>query len=323
MNWIESLPGGPYGNIEPASSDASFRRYFRIWSDKTSFIVMDAPPSRENSKKFIRFSELFRQIKLNCPVIIESNLQKGFLLLTDLGSDHYLDALLKEPQLMHSLYNDALVTLRTLQGNGQSIMEEFPNYEKSLLKQEMDLFLDWFCLKELSISFDQRELVEWQDCVEILLNNALIQPQVIVHRDFHSRNLIYTNDCNPGVLDFQDAVIGPITYDLVSLLRDCYILLPEKLLTQLLEDYYLNLDSSLKNKMSIKDFLRFFDLMGVQRHLKAIGIFARLKHRDRKENYLKDIPRTLKYIYTITAKYPELSFLNLFIKNNCLDYRES
>jgi len=284
---------------------------------------MDAPPSKENSEKFIRFSKLFRQIKINCPIIIESNLEKGFLLLTDFGPDHYLDALLKNPQLTHSLYNDALMTLRTLQSNGQSIMGEFSNYEEILLKQEMDLFIDWFCLKELSIDFNQKELIQWQNCSEILISNALIQPQVIVHRDFHSRNLMHTGDSNPGVLDYQDAVIGPITYDLVSLLRDCYISLSKTLLNQFLEDYYLNLEPSLKNKMTFNNFLRYFDLMGIQRHLKAIGIFSRLKHRDGKGDYLKDIPRTLHYIYSVTKKYPELSFLNLFIKNNCLDYKES
>ena len=160
-------------------------------------------------------------------------------------------------------------------------------------------------------------------CIRDSLKSALNQPQGVVHRDFHSRNLIYRKLNNPGVLDFQDAVIGPITYDLVSLLRDCYISLPEKTIHQMLEIYYSNLDTSLKDRMSKKKFIRFFDLMGIQRHLKAVGIFARLKHRDGKNNYLKDIPRTINYLFNITAKYPELEFLNIFLKNKCLTYRDS
>lgn len=323
LSWVKNLPGDPYENIEPASSDASFRRYFRIWRNECTFIVMDAPPLKENSEKFVQFSELFRRIKINCPDILESNIQEGFLLLTDLGSDHYLDALVKEPKISESLYIDALAVLHVLQSEGKSIIGNFSTYDETMLVQEMNLFPDWFCLKELGITFNKDELFQWQNCVEILLKSALIQPQVIVHRDFHSRNLIYTKDHNPGVLDFQDAVIGPITYDIVSLLRDCYISLPDELLNQLLETYYLNLDISLKDKMSKKEFIRFFDLMGIQRHLKATGIFARLKHRDGKNNYLKDIPRTLHYIYSVTLKYPELGFLNIFLKNNCLAYKGS
>ena len=320
---MKSLPGDPYENIEIASSDASFRRYFRVWQNEVSFIVMDAPPTKENSIKFLKFSDLFRSIKINCPDILESNLKKGFLLLTDLGFDHYLAALEKDPELLEPLYNDALTTLQILQSDAKSIMGHFSHYDENMLRGETDLFSDWFCLKELGISFNKGELSQWKDCVEILLKSALNQPQVIVHRDFHSRNLIYRKLNNPGVLDFQDAVIGPITYDLVSLLRDCYISLPEKTIHQMLEIYYSNLDTSLKDRMSKKKFIRFFDLMGIQRHLKAVGIFARLKHRDGKNNYLKDIPRTINYLFNITAKYPELEFLNIFLKNKCLTYKDS
>ena len=216
--------------------------------------------------------------------------------MTDLGFDHYLAALEKDPKLLEPLYNDALTTLQILQSDAKSIMGHFSHYDENMLRGETDLFSDWFCLKELGISFNKGELSQWKDCVEILLKSALNQPQVVVHRDFHSRNLIYRKLNNPGVLDFQDAVIGPITYDLVSLLRDCYISLPEKTIHQMLEIYYSNLDTSLKDRMSKKKFIRFFDLMGIQRHLKAVGIFARLKHRDGKNNYLKDIPRTINYL---------------------------
>jgi len=173
----------------------------------------------------------------------------------------------------------------------------------------------------LGFRFNKTEAEQWQRCVDLLYLNASNQPQVLVHRDFHSRNLMYLSENNPGILDFQDAVIGPITYDLVSLLRDCYISLPEDTVNKFALKFYGSLDSFLKVEMDEKEFLKFFDLMGIQRHLKAIGIFARLNHRDGKGNYLKDIPRTLKYISNVSAKYAELDFLKVLTERQCSTYK--
>ncbi len=320
LNWLEELPDASYANIQEASSDASFRRYYRVWNGELSYIVMDAPPLKEDNHRFVRYSELFQRMGLNCPEIIEANYNDGFFVLTDLGSQHYLDCILDDQGMQINLYNDALSELLKLQVNGSKIVREFPSYNHSLLSEEMNLFVDWFCTKELKYIFTKKELSQWEACTQILATNALNQPQVLVHRDYHSRNLIYSQNNNPGILDYQDAVIGPITYDLVSLLRDCYISLSDNLLNDLVLDFYSKIDFSIRENITKQSFIKFFDLMGIQRHLKAVGIFSRLMHRDAKNNYLKDIPRTLNYLYKVSIKYPELSFLTDFVADQCLDY---
>jgi len=320
LNWLEKLPDVSYKNIQVASSDASFRRYYRVWLGDVSYIVMDSPPSKEDNYRFVKYSKLFHQIGLNCPEIYETNFTKGFFVLEDLGSQHFLDRILHNKHEQINLYNDALSALLKLQINGSKIAKEFSSYEHSLLSEEMNLFVDWFCVKELNYWFSKKQLSQWQDCAQILTTNALNQPQVLVHRDYHSRNLIHSQFNNPGILDYQDAVIGPITYDLVSLLRDCYISVPENLISELLSNFYAKIDRSIRKDMSKESFIRFFDLMGIQRHLKAVGIFSRLMHRDGKNNYLKDIPRTLNYIYRVSIKYPELSFVTQFMVDQCLNY---
>ncbi|NOY67704.1 MAG: phosphotransferase, partial [Gammaproteobacteria bacterium] len=280
--------------LQPASGDASFRRYFRLNHNGYSYIVMDAPPEKEDSKPFVSISRALINIGLNAPDVIEQDLDQGFLLLTDLGKKQYLDVLTKEN--VDRLYGDAMGALLSLQACGAAQCN-FPLYDSDLLKSEMALFPDWLIGKHLNIqlSNDDRKILD--DAFSILAESAQRQPQVPVHRDYHSRNLMFDETHNPGILDFQDAVIGPVTYDLVSLLRDCYIEWPREQIEAWVSGYHdLAVESGILKDENEAQFLRWFDLMGVQRHLKAAGIFARLNYRDNKPGYLADIPRTVGYI---------------------------
>ncbi len=248
---------------------------------------MDAPPEREDCQSFIKIAALFKKMNLNVPIILDADLSQGFLLMSDLGEKTYLDMLTSRNFTVDSLYNDALDALTRLQEQGKYHSKSFQSYDGEIIKSEMMLFIEWFYHRELNLTFNKSQIEQWQSCVNTLYLNARNQPQVLVHRDYHSRNLMYLSDNNPGILDFQDAVIGPITYDLVSLLRDCYFSLPEDMVYEFALKFYENVDSSLKTGMNKKEFLKSFDLMGIQRHLKAIGIFSRLKHRDGKGSILK------------------------------------
>lgn len=301
--------------IEPASEDASFRRYFRITHNNETHIVMDAPPDREDCGPFIAIAEAFMRIGLNVPAIIEKNQRQGFLLLGDLGDEPYLNVL--NEQTVDRLYGDALGALATLQSCG---VENglLPSYDRALLLNEMQLFRDWLLEQHCGIQLADEDRTALHDTFELLADNALQQPQVCVHRDYHSRNLMHVPKHNPGILDFQDAVTGPVTYDLVSLLRDCYIAWPRERIENWVLGYLeLALQSGILRPQDCNEqqFLRWFDLMGVQRHLKAAGIFARLKHRDGKEGYMKDIPRTLGYVTEVCARYDKLGSLGIIAGN--------
>ncbi len=305
QNWLQTELNIANPQLIAITNDASFRRYFRIIIDGTSHIVMDAPSDKEDCRPFIDIANRLTISGINAPKIIASNLTQGFLLLTDLGSQLYLENLDKAD----TLYKDAINSLVTIQVKTAS--DGLPIYDHTLLHNEMNLFTDWLVDKHLKLSLSKIQQTELAACFELLSQSALIQPQVFVHRDYHSRNLMVTSNNNPGILDFQDAVIGPITYDLVSLLRDCYINWPRKQLNEWLEYYYILIyQNNLGKSIAKNDFLRWFDWMGIQRHLKASGIFARLYHRDGKSGYLKDIPRTLNYIIEVSADYPELKSLH-------------
>jgi aminoglycoside/choline kinase family phosphotransferase len=276
---------------------------------------MDAPPDREDSKPFVQLAEAFEAIGLNVPHIYARDLTQGFMLLEDLGRELYLDRLTNET--VDRLYGDALGALATLQASGPEQM--LPLYDRSLLMQEMELFRDWFLMQELGLTLSDEEHSMLDRVFEILAESALQQPQVCVHRDFHSRNLMVTATHNPGILDFQDAVLGPVTYDLVSLLRDCYISWPEQQVRDWAMRYYqLAQQSEVLDAEHETQFLTWFDLMGVQRHLKASGIFARLNRRDGKSGYLKDIPRTLDYITQLKTEKAPLQALSEFIQKRVL-----
>ncbi len=322
-HWVEGIDAATGGSLAPASGDASFRRYFRLQKGDESFIVMDAPPPQEDCLPFVRVAGYLEAMQINAPRIIEADLEQGFLLLTDLGAALYLDVLEADRARADILYDDALRALARMQARGVAYQSHLPPYDETLLRFELSLFHDWLCGTHLGMTFDESEEAQWQSLCDLLVNNALDQPQVFVHRDYHSRNLMVTDTDNPGVLDFQDAVEGPVTYDLVSLLKDCYIKWPAERIRQWVDGYYALLDESARAAISASDFLRAFDLMGVQRHLKAAGIFCRLNHRDGKPGYLADIPRTLSYIVDLSPCYGELDFLAQLITERCLPQLES
>ncbi len=294
--------------LQPASSDASFRRYFRIALNDKSLIAMDAPPEKENLSGFLHVQHLLQQTGVNVPEIYACNLEQGFLLLEDFGSQCYLDRLTS--QNAESLYQTAMEALFQFQNQSLTNLN-LSEYDEALLSRELDIFYDWFLERRLGVVIP--DAIK-NDINDILIDSALSQPRGFVHRDYHSRNLMWQDTANsPGIIDFQDAVIGPITYDLVSLLRDCYISWPESLIQKLRQDYYNRLTQHRILQTPLKTFDRWFDLMGMQRHLKAIGIFSRLDLRDHKPGYLNDIPRTLQYVRQVMAQYPELSFFNEFL----------
>ena len=303
QNWLTEILGTSAFNLKPASEDASFRTYHRLFLKNKTFIVMDAPPEQENCKAFIKITKKLRACDVNVPIIHNVNIEQGFLLLSDLGNDLYLNKLNKSS--IYELYSDALSTLVSIQVlvNVGGVDE----YDKSLLISEMNLFREWLIEKHLNIKLSDSQVKILTTLFDLLVNNALQQPKVFVHRDFHSRNLMVTKENNPGVIDYQDAVYGPISYDLVSILKDCYIKWPKEEIDKWV-DFYLNklYEEKAQYRINRDEFVRWFDLMGVQRHLKASGIFARLSHRDGKHNFLEDIPRTLSYILDLKETYEEL-----------------
>jgi aminoglycoside/choline kinase family phosphotransferase len=277
---------------------------------------MDAPPPQEDCRTFVKIADYLEMMGLNSPRVLEADLERGYLLLSDLGSMQYLDEIEQSPERASPLYTDALDALLVMQDKGTGVQRELPAYDDSLLRFEMSLFHDWLCVRHLEIEFSNDEEQMWEDCCDALVDSALKQPRVFVHRDYHSRNLMVTGTNNPGILDFQDAVEGPLTYDLVSLLKDCYVKWPAEQILQRAIYFYEN--SKIAAPRGQEEFISDFDLMGVIRHLKAAGIFARLLHRDGKAGYLKDVPRTLGYIVDIAPAYEALSFLGDFITQRVL-----
>jgi aminoglycoside/choline kinase family phosphotransferase len=279
---------------------------------------MDAPPENEDCLPFLRVAGYLESMQLNAPRVLEANLESGFLLLSDLGTRSYLAELQRAPDSAPALYDDAIRALLCMQRRGVAFQGHLPPYDEKLLRFELSLFHDWLCGTHLGIEFTDGEETWWQALCDQLVANALDQPQVFVHRDYHSRNLMVTDADNPGILDFQDAVEGPLTYDLVSLLKDCYAKWPVEQVWQWALDFYRALDPGLRESVDEAQFRRYFELMGVQRHLKAAGIFARLNHRDGKSVYLGDVPRTLSYIVDVAPGYPELAHLATLIEERVL-----
>ena len=308
--WLTTGVGIRDYTIAPASADASFRRYFRVSFDGQSRIVMDAPPDKEDTGPFVAIAQALFTLGLNVPEILAQNTQEGFLLLSDLGSTPYLSVL--DESNVERLYGDALGALAVMQACGPR-GELLPNYDRELLLREMELFREWYIGRHLGIALDGEHQRLLDQVFAVLADSALEQPSVCVHRDYHSRNLMVVAH-NPGILDFQDAVVGPVTYDLVSLLRDCYIAWPRARVEEWALGYHdLALDHGILRQRCEQQFLAWFDLMGVQRHLKATGIFARLNHRDGKPGYLDDIPRTMGYVVEVAARYPALASLHAWL----------
>jgi hypothetical protein len=324
--WLSGLTRFEQGELTypvPASSDASFRRYFRVVfksiAEEISWIIMDAPPQHEDCRPFIQVSNELSQLGLNVPKVVEQDLAQGFLLLSDLGSTTYLSVL--NESNAERLYRDALNALVTLQTHAQA--DHLPKYDIKLLTNEMGLFTDWLGQTHCDLTMSPSEHQAWLSAQDKLIRSALSQPQVYVHRDYHSRNLMVTEQDNPGILDFQDAVLGPLTYDAVSLLRDCYIVWPAEQVTEWQRQYFLGLcQAGRLTQSEWSAFVQAFDWMGIQRHLKAAGIFARLYHRDGKDGYLKDIPATLNYIIQVGRHYDDMKELVAWTEKLALRFDE-
>lgn len=292
----------PQATLSAASSDASFRRYFRWEGAGRSFIVMDAPPPQENCKPFVDIDRLLATSGINVPVIHAEDLTQGFLLLSDLGNRTYLDVL--DEHNADTLFDDAFEALLAYQ---RLPMEApLPSYDVALLTRELELFPEWYVRRHLGIEMDQAQQAAWRRVSELLIESALAQPKVLVHRDYMPRNLM-VSEPNPGVLDFQDAVYGPVTYDVTCLFKDAFLSWPDARVQGWLQRYWSKARAAeVPVHESFDDFLRASDLMGVQRHLKVIGIFARICHRDGKPRYVADVPRFFAYIEAVLARRPEL-----------------
>ena len=291
--------------LQTLAGDASARRYSRVHLKNRTLILMDAPPEQEDCRQFLRVNEKLRQARLCVPKILVSDPAQGFLLLSDLGDTPYLHRL--NAGNADELYGDALAAVRHMQCTIST--DALPNFDATTLQQELALFTEWFLDAYLQLGAASVLRQQLDTVFSLLTINALEQPQVFVHRDYHSRNLIYRPEkSNPGILDHQDAVCGPATYDIVSLLRDCYICWPTQQVHAWLHEHVRALPPAL-SALPMPQWQRWFDLMGVQRHLKASGIFARLWKRDGKARYLADIPRTLQYITTLENDYPEIKTL--------------
>jgi hypothetical protein len=306
--WLDAVLDVTDYELRPASADASFRRYFRVRAAGATHIVMDAPPDKQDLQPFLAVAGRLRELGLNVPEVLDQDPGAGYLLLTDLGERTYLQEL--TPATVERLYGDALGALVVLQAGIYTGSEFLPPYDEALLRRELEIFREWYLGRHLAVTLTPPQQQALAAAFDVLVASALEQPRVWVHRDYHSRNLMVTTRNNPGILDFQDAVVGPVTYDLASLLRDCYIAWPREQVLDWAKGYFeLARQSGLPVGEDDGRFLRWFDLMGAQRHLKAAGIFARLHHRDGKPGYLADIPRTLGYVLEVSARYPELAGL--------------
>jgi hypothetical protein len=309
---IEDL-GFEGATIAAASVDASFRRYFRVTRDSDSYIVMDAPPDKEDSAPFLTVARILGGMNLNVPIVLARDMRRGFLLLSDLGSRQYLDAL-PEDGAADRLYGDALAALCTMQTADARASLRLPRYDRALLMREMQLLPEWFLHRHLGFELGNAEHAMLDALFGSLVDAALSQPAVFVHRDYHSRNLLVTPQNNPGILDFQDAVWGPVTYDLASLLKDCYIAWPPTRVREWVLEYRERLlGAGFALRADAAEFVRWFELMGLQRHIKVLGIFARLFYRDGKAQYLKDLPRVLDYARDTALHCPESRHFAEFI----------
>jgi aminoglycoside/choline kinase family phosphotransferase len=299
----------PPATLTAASSDASFRRYFRWEGGGRSFVVMDAPPPQENCKPFVDIAFLLAKSGINVPKIHAEDLERGFLLLNDLGNKTYLDVI--DGENADDLFKDALQALLAFQQ--LPMVAPLPSYDVALLRRELELFPEWYVKHELGLEFDPAQQMLWQQVSDKLIDSALAQPKVLVHRDYMPRNLMLSEP-NPGVLDFQDAVYGPVTYDVTCLFKDAFLSWPEERVRAWLENYWQQAgELGIPVQPDFEDFLRASDLMGVQRHLKVIGIFARICHRDGKPRYLADVPRFFAYIEAVVARRPELAELDVLL----------
>ncbi len=318
--WLEQH-GYPNASLHPASSDASARRYFRFEVESNSLIAVDSPQPQSENQSFLDIAHAISQVGLSTPTIFQSDLDHGWMLLEDFGSQTFAQAV-ANTQDQTKLYSDALSVIHKLQKSSslQNISDNLPRYDESMIRRELTIFSEWCLENYLGIRLSSNDLADWQSLSSVLIRAFGEQPQCFVHRDFHSRNLMLLEDGELGLLDFQGAVKGPITYDWVSLLRDCYIALPPNEVQQhLASAYEKSLQSHLCQMHSLADTRRWFEYTGLQRHLKAIGIFCRLKKLESKDTYVEDIPRTFNYVLDVVDRYIELAPLKRLIERHGLE----
>ena len=306
--WLKTTPYKSH-TIEIASADASFRKYYRLTDGDTTVLLMDSSLEKESLKPFLDVTKKLLHVDINAPKILEQNLEDGYLIIKDFGNTHYLNIL--DENNFKTLYSKAIDCIIEMQ---KADVAGLPTYDKEFLHVEMDLMKDWYLEKKLNLKLNdsQKELIA--TTLDAISDVVLEQPQdVFVHRDFHSRNIMITPNNEIGVIDYQDAMNGAITYDLVSLLKDCYIEYEreniEKLVLELRDKKNLDVDD--------ETFIKWFDFMGMQRHIKVLGIFSRLHLRDNKDGYLKDIPLTLKYLLNTASRYDETKELAEFLSDKC------
>ena len=319
LHWLQNTLDLHVQSLEPASADASFRRYFRACllehGKPATRIVMDAPPAHEDIRPFLRIDQHLATCGVHVPHIFDYSIEHGLMLLEDLGSTPMLSALQQTPQIAEALYGNALRALLHLQSCPST---DLPPYDYAKLTSEMQLFETWYLRQHLGLEPGNDDMALLNATYAQLATRALAQPQGFVHRDYHSRNLMLTPTRPPGIIDFQDAVHGPITYDIASLLRDSYIEWPDEQVEAWLRQHHHALQQSRPNIPEWKQFKTDFDLMSAQRHLKVLGIFARLHHRDGKSGYLADLPLTLRNLHRSLAPYPEFAnFINWLNQHGC------
>ncbi|WP_315900186.1 aminoglycoside phosphotransferase family protein [Ferrimonas balearica] len=312
--WLDTVWAGDASTPVLIFGDASFRRYFRYQRQGRTEIAMDAPPGLEDCRPFLALTEAYQQVGLPVPQVLAQDLTQGFLCLTDLGDQHLAGPLKTDDAPVW--YRRALAFLPTIATVQQSPLGPLPPYDRALLERELAIFPEWLLQAHLGLALNDEEHRLWQTACESLILNALNQPQVGIHRDFHSRNLMVVGE-TLALIDYQGALLGPITYDLVSLLRDCYWRLDESEVARYAQAHFeaMKQHGLLEPEVAFGQFQKWMDLMGMQRHLKAAGIFARLHQRDGKSSYLADVPRVLDYLITIGARYPEMATLAQWLDN--------
>jgi aminoglycoside/choline kinase family phosphotransferase len=303
QEWLAGALGGQSFSLAPASADASFRRYFRVTLAGSTLIAMDAPPPQEDCRPFVRVAGLMKEAGLHVPDIVAQDIDAGFLLLSDLGNTTYLSAL--NEQNADALFRDAIDAL--IRWQGASRPGVLPEYDEALLRRELALFPDWYLARHLELALTPAQQEALQSVFSLIVASNLAQPRVYVHRDYMPRNLMLS-DPNPGVLDFQDAVHGPVTYDVASLFKDAFISWEEPRVLDWTVRYWERARAAgLPVEPDFGEFYRDFEWMGLQRHLKVLGIFARICHRDGKPHYVRDTPRFLAYVRAVAQRYGALA----------------
>ncbi|MEO9078440.1 MAG: phosphotransferase [Rhodanobacter sp.] len=319
LSWLHSVLEDATLTLEPASADASFRSYWRTHHAGQSWIVMDSPPAQEDPTPWLEIRARLSAVGLHVPEVRAQDLQQGFLLIEDLGSQLYLPALTEST--VDALYTDAMDALLRMQRDVDAT--DMQPYDHAFLQRELEIMPEWFLRRHLGYTPECQEWDALESAFTMLLKSALEQPRGFVHRDYHSRNLLIVAHNNPGIIDFQGALLGPITYDLASLLRDCYITWDRERVEAWAESYRLRLYEArlIDNTINCERFLRWFDLIGLQRHIKVLGIFCRLHYRDGKPGYLDDLPRVYDYVIEVAARYPELADFVALLRR-CADERD-